>query len=114
MANNNSENQSSPILRLREFADWAKANGLCGSMYDFENQCGLSNRYISNSIANGRGNIGAEKLGMIVKEFPMLNLRWVCNGEGAMLTDDSNTDYREAYQTAMRLVRELNRIIERD
>ncbi|MBD5286599.1 MAG: hypothetical protein HDS27_03550 [Bacteroides sp.] len=107
----NTLGQSSPILRLREFADWAKANGLCGSLYDFEKRCGLSNRYISNSIANGRGSIGAEKLGMIVKVFPMLNLRWVCNGEGRMLADDCNTDYREAYEAAMKQIEALNRII---
>lgn len=114
MANNDTINNTTALQRLREFVDWAKDNKMCNSLYDFEAQCGLSNRYISNSIANGKGNIGSEMLGRIVRRYPMLNLVWICTGEGNMLTDvdySLNADYKQAYEAAMMQVEALNRII---
>lgn len=52
------QKESSALIRLREFIQWAIKERKCDSIYDFEVQCGLSRRYISNSAANGRGNIG--------------------------------------------------------
>lgn len=106
--------QQTPILRLREFVRWAQSQGLCKSEYDFERQCGLSAKYISNNANSGKGNIGTEMLGRIVRAFPQLNLAWICTGEGAMTSQgggDLNADYKQAYEAAMLQIEALNRII---
>lgn len=103
-----------PILRLREFVRWAQSQGLCKSEFDFERMCSLSPKYISNNSNTGKGNIGSEMLGRIVKAFPLLNLAWICTGEGPMLTQgasDLNADYKQAYEGAMMQVEALNRIL---
>ena len=104
-----------PILRLREFVRWAQSQGLCKSEYDFERQCSLSAKYISNNANSGKGNIGTEMLGRIVKAFPQLNLAWICTGEDAMLMQGGdnalNADYKQAYEAAMMQIEALNRII---
>ena len=103
-----------PILRLREFVRWAQIQGLCKSEYDFERQCSLSAKYISNNANSGKGNIGTEMLGRIVKAFPQLNLAWICTGEGPMLTQgasDLNADYKQAYEGAMMQLEALHRIL---
>ena len=108
--------QHTPIQRLRAFVQWAQSQGFCKSEYDFERQCGLSAKYISNNMHTGKGNIGTEMLGRIVKAFPLLNLAWLCTGDGAMLTSGGennalNADYKQAYEGAMMQVEALNRII---
>ncbi len=106
--------QSTPIQRLREFVKWAQTQGLCKSEYDFERICCLSPKYISNNMHTGKGNIGTEMLGRIIKAFPQLNLAWICTGEGAMTMQgggDLNADYKLAYEGAMLQVEALNRII---
>lgn len=105
-----------PILRLREFVRWAQIQGLCKSEYDFERICCLSPKYISNNANSGKGNIGTEMLGRIVKAFPLLNLAWICTGEGPMLMQSNgdntlNADYKQAYEAAMLQIEALNRII---
>lgn len=112
------ENNTTPIQRLREFVKWAQGQELCKSEYDFERICGLSPKYISNNMHTGKGNIGTEMLGRIIKAFPQLNLAWICTGEGAMtiqgggdLNADLNADYKQAYEGAMMQVEALNRII---
>lgn len=104
-----------PILRLREFVRWAQSQGLCKSEHDFERICSLSPKYISNNTNSGKGNIGTEMLGRIIKAFPQLNLAWICTGEGAMLMQDGentlNADYKQAYAAAMLQIEALNRII---
>lgn len=106
---------TTPILRLREFVRWAQSQGLCKSEYDFERKCGLSPKYISNNANTGKGNIGTEMLGRIVRVFPQLNLAWLCTGDGAMLTTGDNNvlnaDYKQAYEAAMLQIEALNRII---
>lgn len=105
-----------PILRLREFVRWAQLNGLCKSEYDFERQCSLSPKYITNNMHSGKGNIGTEMLGRIIRVFPQLNLAWLCTGMGAMLTEgagDVNADYKQAYEAAQKQIEALNRIIQR-
>ena len=113
MANNDTINNTTPILRLREFVAWAKGEGMCESERDFERQCGLANRYIANNSFNGKGNVGAEILGKVVRQFPMLNLAWLCTGEGVMVCKrtELNTDYKEAYEAAMAHIEALNRFI---
>lgn len=108
------ENNSTPILRLREFVKWAQMQGLCKSEYDFERICSLSPKYISNNANSGKGNIGTEMLGRIIKAFSQLNLAWICTGEGAMLINGEsnlNADYKQAYEAAMLQIEALNRII---
>lgn len=108
------ENNKTPIQRLREFVRWAQSQELCKSEFDFERKCSLSPKYISNNSNTGKGNIGSEMLGRIVKAFPQLNLAWICTGEGPMLTQgasDLNADYKQAYEGAMMQVDALNRIL---
>ncbi|MDE6019399.1 MAG: hypothetical protein K2H01_00155 [Ruminococcus sp.] len=52
-------------------------------------------------------------LGRIVREYPMLNLAWLCTGEGVMVckSTELNTDYKEAYEAAMAHIEALNRLI---
>lgn len=114
MTKDNNINQT-PIHRLREFVRWAQTQGLCKSEYDFERICCLSPKYISNNANSGKGNIGTEMLGRIVKAFPQLNLAWICTGEGPMLMQGGdnalNADYKQAYEAAMLQIEALNRII---
>lgn len=110
------QNQT-PIQRLRDFVMWAQSQGLCKSEYDFERKCSLCPKYISNNASTGKGNIGTEMLGRIVRVFPQINLAWLCTGTGAMLTTGDNNvlnaDYKQAYEGAMMQVEALNRIIRR-
>lgn len=107
--------ETTPILRLREFVRWAQREELCKSEYDFERICSLSPKYISNNANSGKGNIGTEMLGRIVKTFPQLNLAWICTGDGPMLMQSGgntlNADYKQAYEAAMLQIEALNRII---
>ena len=71
----------------------------------------------------GKGNIGTEMLGRIVRAFPQLNLVWLCTGDGSMTVTapapapaqpariDLNEDYKKAYEGAMMQVMALNRIL---
>lgn len=102
------------MMRLRKFVDWLRREGMCRSEFDFERQCRLTPRYISNNTSNAKGNIGSEMLGRIVRVFPQLNLAWICTGEGAMLNQgggEFNADYRQAYEAAMIQIEALNRIL---
>lgn len=107
---------TTPILRLREFINWAKSQDLCKSEYDFERQCSLSPKYITNNAHSGKGNIGTEMLGRIIRVFPQLNLAWLCTGQGAMLlsksSSDIKADYKQAYEAAQKQIEALNRIIQ--
>ncbi len=107
---------STPIHRLREFVKWAQLQGLCRSEFDFERQCSLSPKYITNNIYTGKGNIGTEMLGRIIRVFPQLNLAWICTGEGSMIAQgDSkdNLDYKQAYEGAMMQVDALRKILKK-
>lgn len=107
--------QSTPIQRLRKFIKWAQGQNLCKSEFDFERKCHLSAKYITNNSNTGKGNIGTEMLGRIIRVFPQLNLAWICTGEGMMILDEStsalNADYKQAYEGAMMQIEALNRII---
>lgn len=108
--------QQTPIQRLRAFVQWAQTQGLCKSEYDFERKSSLSAKYISNNTHTGKGNIGTEMLGRIVRVFPQLNLAWLCTGEGAMTIQgggDLNADYKQAYEAAMQQINVLNNIIKK-
>lgn len=101
-----------PILRLRAFVKWAHSKGLCESESDFERQFGLNTHYIRNNACNGKGNIGTEMLGRVIRAYPQLNLAWICTGEGGMtISKGIDMDYKQAYEGAMLQVEALNRII---
>lgn len=107
-----------PIQRLRSFVQWAQSQDLCKSEYDFERKCSLSAKYISNNSSSGKGNIGTEMLGRIIRVFPQLNLAWLCTGDGAMLTSGGennalSADYKQAYELAMQQINILNNIIKK-
>ncbi len=107
---------STPIQRLRKFVQWAQLHGYCKSEFDFERQCSLSPKYISNNYHTGKGNIGTEMLSRITDAFPQLNLTWLCTGKGGMTfhTDESiNEDYKQAYEGAMLQVEALNRLLKK-
>ena len=59
------------------------------SIKRLEEQCGLSNGYVSSM----RKGFGSEKLNNVLKEFPELSREWLLYGEGEML---STTDSPEA------------------
>lgn len=99
---NINKKESTPLLRLRDFIQWAQDNGLCKTFYDFEKQCGLSPRYIANSTANGKGDISTAILGKIITKYPMLNLVWLCTGEGEMFHGGVRMDYYKAYKEKCR------------
>lgn len=107
--------QTTPIQRLREFVKWAKCHKFCKSEHEFERQCGLSPKYITNNSTTGKGNIGTEMLGRIIRVYPQLNLVWICTGEGGMIVGGEesllNADYKRAYEGAMIQIEALNRII---
>lgn len=103
-----------PIDRLRLFVEWARRESLCSSENDFERQCGLCYKYIANNKATGKGNIGTEMLGRIIRVYPQLNLPWLCTGAGPMTNtgaDAINMDYKQAYEGAMAQIAALNNII---
>lgn len=118
-------NATTPIKRLMEFVEWAIENELCSSYSDFERKSSLAPRYIMNNNSMGKGNIGTEMLGRIVRAFPQLNLVWLCTGDGSMTVTapapapaqptriDLNEDYKKAYEGAMMQVMALNRILKK-
>lgn len=83
------------IDRLRKFARYARDKGVVKGENSFEAYCELSNRYIYNSIRNGKGAIGTDIIARIVDKFPELNVKWLCTGKGNMIeTDiDANVNY---------------------
>ena len=104
-----------PIHRLRLFVKWAQQKGFCTSESNFEMQCGLSNKYLSNNANTGKGNISTEMLGRVIRKFPQLNLAWICTGEGGMTIEKNslNTDYKKAYELATKQIEVLNNIIKK-
>lgn len=117
-----------PIQRLKDFVKWATEQGFCTSVYDFEKQCGLSDKYISNNAKAGKGHMTTDNVGKIARCYPQLNLRWLCTGEGNMVDDSDhskafkvaarrfrlNTDYKKAYELAMKQIEVLNEIINKN
>lgn len=98
------------IDRLRKFARYARDKGVVKGENSFEAYCELSNRYIYNSIRNGKGAIGTDIIARIVDKFPELNVKWLCTGKGNMIeTDiDANVNYKAAYEGAMMQIEVLS------
>lgn len=53
---------------------------------DFAEQIGFSKQTLSN-LLNDRNQVSIDKLIKIALAYPMLNIRWLLTGEGAMLGD---------------------------
>lgn len=104
-----------PVERLRQFALWAKANGYVKGENSFERACGLSTRYITNSILGGRsGDMTTAIIARVYNKFPMLNLVWLVTGKGEMINtcqEVTMMDYKAAYEAATTQIVALNRII---
>lgn len=99
------------IDRLLKFAEWAKKGGMVKSRKDFERICGLSNNYLYNTTINTKSSVGTDHLVKIHAKFPQLNLVWVITGKGAMLTNTPDEGFREAYETMVKKVAELKKMI---
>lgn len=100
--------------RLRKFASWAQSQGFVKGEASFEKTCGLSTRYIANNINPKRaGDMTTSTISRVYKKFPMLNLVWLCTGEGEMINPIQNTmlDYKLAYDGAIQQISALNNII---
>lgn len=103
-----------PVERLRLFAKWANEQGYVKGEAAFEKYCGLSTRYIANSLSGGKsGDMTTAIISRIYEKFPMLSLVWLCTGKGQMIdyNQETDTDYKEAYEGAMLQIVALNRII---
>lgn len=108
------EPKQRPTERLRLFARWAKENGYVKGENSFESYCGLSNRYITNSLAGGKsGDMTTAIISRVHDRFPMLSLTWLCTGEGDMIIEapEGEIDYREAYDAAVKQILALRKII---
>lgn len=102
------------IDRLRTFAKYARDKGVVKGEISFEAYCGLSHKYISNAVRNGKGAIGSDIITRIADKFPELNVKWLCTGKGEMIgmDIDMNANYRAAYEGAMMQIEALRKIIE--
>lgn len=91
------ENQTA-IDRLKLFAKWARSKGYVKGETSFEAYCGLSPRYMYNLKQNGKGCVGSDKIAFVAMKFPMLNVRWLCTGEGRMVEDETTAseDFKKA------------------
>lgn len=103
-----------PVERLRIFAKWANEQGYVKGEAAFEKHCGLSVRYIANSLSGGKsGDMTTAIISRIYEKFPMLSLVWLCTGKGSMIdyNQETNINYKGAYEGAMQQIVALNRII---
>lgn len=76
------------IDRLLQFISYLKSTGNeIKNAKTFEEKCGLSNSYISNS-KKGNGSIGSDMIARIMSGFPQLNVEWLCSGKGEMLKQE--------------------------
>lgn len=74
------------LNRIKQFIDY---KGIAISA--FEKSIGMSNASLGKSLKTG-GTIGADKLGIILKTYPEINLYWLVTGEGEMLTNPQSRD----------------------
>lgn len=99
------------IDRLKQFIYYSKKKGYVKSISSFEAMCGISNGYVNNISHGKKKGIGSENIARIALKFPMLNVRWLCTGEGNMVNDQST--YKKEYSNAMKLASELIEVIEK-
>lgn len=99
------------IDRLIKFAEFCKTGKLCRSKSDFEQKCCLTHNYLYNTSINTKSNIGVDQIAKIHKAFPMLNLTWVITGEGAMITQEPDEGYKEAYFRLLKSVEKMKKAV---
>lgn len=109
--------EGSAIVRLKEFVGYLKKNKVVSGEHAFESRCGLSNKYINNAYMSMRGNggIGSDVIARIHSEFPQLNIKWLCTGEGEMIEVDflNLAELDKLCQEAQNHLNELNSIIKK-
>lgn len=74
------------LERIKQFIDYKEI-----AISAFEKSIGMSNASLGKSLKTG-GTIGADKLGIILKAYPEINLRWLVTGEGEMLTGEAQPE----------------------
>ena len=75
---------------MKIFAEYVRTElKLVKGFNSFEAFCGLSNNYINSSDRGGKskGTISSDIIARVSEKFPMLNIKWLCSGEGEMLDD---------------------------
>jgi len=85
--------------RLEQFMYWCIENEIVASVRNFETICKLGNQFVYNAAHKTKGSVGSEKILLVAKKFPMLNLEWLITGNGNMLKkkidEDSITKIRK-------------------
>lgn len=68
------------------------------TMREFEIHCGIGNGSISKAI-NNNTDLSQKTLNRISKKYPALNINWLANGEGEMLSrgDEKDSIFSEEY-----------------
>lgn len=107
--------QERSIDRLIRFVNYLQDKKVIKNGYDFEKRCNLSPRYIYHVIRNKSGSLGSDTIARICKEFPELNIKWLCMGIGSMvlLEDEVEAHYKAAYDAACKEIEALREIIKK-
>lgn len=101
--------------RLVLFIDYLRAKNIVKNKYDFEKRCSLAVGYVYHTSLNNSGNLGSDTIARICREFPELNIRWLCTGIGSMvlLENEVEAHYKTAYEAACKEIEALRAIIEK-
>lgn len=92
------EAEERTIDRLIKFVDWLKAGKVIKSRSEFERKCGLSYNYLYNTMFTTKSSIGSDQLAKMYDAFPMLNIKWIITGKGAMIESVPEDGYKQAYE----------------
>lgn len=79
------EDYKRSIDRLYEFAKWCKEEGHVRTLSEWESECGIGSRYLTNTLQSTKGSVGAEILEKVYERFPMVNLTYIITGYGTMI-----------------------------
>jgi hypothetical protein len=100
------------LSRLKKYIDF---KGI--STAGFERSIGMSNASFGKSLKNG-GTIGADKLEIILKVYPDLNVNWLISGRGEMLLlpgqkNESPPNYGQIiYESQEKIIQTLQETID--
>ena len=113
------ERKKQVILRKGQwivlFIDYLRAKNIVKNKYDFEKRCSLAVGYVYHTSLNISGNLGSDTIARICREFPELNIRWLCTGIGSMvlLENEVEAHYKTAHEAACKEIEALRAIIEK-
>lgn len=109
------------IERVRMVSDYAKKMGYCKGESSFERYCGLSRRYINNSIrTENDGNVSTGIVCRIVDRIPEISVKWLVTGKGTMLCTDADDKversvealrFKKLYENAMEQIGTLMELL---